>query len=147
MADNQLAGTGHRAQFWLNNAAATPVLTRINQVVSFGLPSSERDEVETTHLDSDAKEYAPGLQDFGEFEVTLNLRPGSDTDLLLEAAAEEGNQRAFKAVLPIRGVLTRNYTGQCFVKSYDKGEITVDGKMEATLSCRATGAVVSAPVV
>lgn len=144
MADNQLAGTGHRAQFWLDNDAATPVLTRINQVTSIGLPSPEREEVDVTHLDSDAREFAPGLVDYGEFEVVVNLRPGSDTDLLLEAAAESQKNKNFKVVLPIRGVLTRDYTGTCFVKSYDRGEVTVDDKMEATVTLRAVGAVTSA---
>lgn len=139
MADNQLAGTGHRAQFWLDNASGT--LTKLGQVVSFGMPSAERDEVETTHLDSDAKEFAPGLVDFGSFEVVLNLRPGSDTDLLLEAAAEDSDNREWRAILPIRGVLTRQYDGDGFVQSYDRGEITADGKMEATLTVRATGAI------
>jgi hypothetical protein len=141
MADNQLAGTGHRAQFWLDND--TNVLTRINHVTSIGLPSAERDEVDVTHLDSDAREYAPGLSDFGEFEIALNLRPGSDTDLLLEEAVEAGDERDFKVVLPIRGTLVREYTGTCFVKAYDRGDVTVDDKMEATLTCRATGAVTS----
>lgn len=145
MADNQLAGTGHRGQFWLDNLSG--VLTRLGQVVSFNLPTAERDEVEITHLDSDAKEYAPGLADFGEFEVVLNFRTGSDTDVLLAEAAASQTVRDFKAVVPIRGVLTTDYLGSAFVKSYERGEVTVDGKLEATVTLRMTGALTSTPTV
>ncbi|HEY8593310.1 MAG TPA: phage tail tube protein [Sphingomicrobium sp.] len=142
MADDQLAGTGHRGQFWLDNASGT--LTRLGQVVSFNIPTAERDEVETTHLDSDAKEFAPGLIDFGTFEVVLNFRPGSDTDELLEDAASDEGVREFKAVVPIRGELAKDYTGTGFVRGYERGDITPDGKMEATVTIRVTGAVTGA---
>lgn len=144
MPDNQLAGTGHRGQFWLGNGASPSVLTRVNQVVSFGIPARMREWIETTHLDSDAKEYAPSLPDFDEFDVVLNFRPGSDTDEMLDDASEDNDPRDFKLVVPVRGVLTKQYEGQGYI-TYDPGEVTVDGKMESTVTVKMTGNLTPAP--
>lgn len=141
MADNQLAGTGHRGQFWLSTDDTVGSLVRMNQVKSFGLPQKLRDFAETTHLDSNAKEYAPVLPDTDEIEVTLNFRPGSDTDLALQAAADDDNPRKMRLIVPIRGVLTRMYTFSGYVTYRPAEEVTVDGVMESTVSLRITGAV------
>lgn len=141
MADDQLAGTGHRAQFWLHDGTA---LTRLNQVKSITLPTSERGEVSTTHLDSDAEESAPTLPDFGEFEVVFNHREGSDTDEALAEAAADPEARAFKIVVPVRGVLTSDYTGEAFLKSYELPELEYDAVQESTATFRMSGALVKA---
>lgn len=142
MADDQLAGTGWAGEFHLDNDAG--VLTELVQVVSFSLPQDEVDQVDISHLKSPnrRREFAPGMIDGGEFQVTLNFRPGSDTDQLLAAAAADtdGSTRSFKAVIPIRGVPTWDISGECLVVGYDRGEITADDKMEATATIRPTGA-------
>ena len=53
------------------------------EVVSFGLPDDQSDEIEVTHLKSPnkRKEFISGLTDGGEVEVSLNYIPGSATDL------------------------------------------------------------------
>lgn len=145
MAETQLAGTGHRSQFWIDTDAG--VLTRLMHVKAITLPTAEREEVETTHLDSNAKEYAPGLVDYGSFEVTLNFRPGSDTDLLLEDMEGDASSRDFLANIAIRGVLTRSYSGVAILTGYDRGEVTADGVMEATATFRISGALTSAVYV
>jgi hypothetical protein len=146
MPETTKASTGAKSQFHLFDGAA---LYKLNQVKSFGLPSPEVEQIESTHLESDAKEFIPGDTDFGEFEVKLNLRPGSTTDLLLEDAAadQSGADLAFRGILAVRGVLTRQYDGNCNVVAYDRGEINRSGVMEATARLRATGAVTSSAYV
>lgn len=138
MAETTKASTGAKSRFSLHDGTS---LYQLVQVKSFGLPSPEREQIESTHLESDAKEYVPGDVDYGEFEVVLNLRPGSDTDTKLEAAALAGDERAFTAELAVRGVLTRDYDGMANVVAYDRGEITRGGVMEATLRLQSTGPV------
>lgn len=142
MAEDTKASTGAKSQFWLHDGSA---LYQLRQVKNFKIPSPELEELECTHLDSDAKEYAPGDTDFGEFDVVLNFRPGSDTDTKLEAALAAQTERAFAAHVAVRKVLTRSYTGNCLVKKIDRGEVNRQGIMEATVTCRATGTVTSAP--
>lgn len=146
MADNQLAGTGHRGQFWLSTDDTVGNLVRMNQVKGFGLPKTLRDFVETTHLDSDAKEYAPTLPDTDEIEVTLNYRPGSDTDLELADAAVDPDPRKIRLIVPIRGVLTRQFTFSGYVTYDPSGDVNVSDVMESTVTIRVTGAItVDAP--
>jgi hypothetical protein len=141
MADNQLAGTGHRGQFWLATDDTVGTLTRMNQVTEFAIPKSVRDFIETTHLDSDAKEYAPTLPDTDEIEIKLNFRPGSDTDIALAAAANDPNQRKIRLYVPIRGTLVRNYTFSGYITYDPTDSVTVGDKMESTVTVRVTGAI------
>lgn len=141
MADTQLAGTGHRGQFWLSTDETTGNLVRMNQVVSFGIPKKLRDFIETTHLDSDAKEYAPTLPDSDEIEVTLNYRPGSDTDNALSAAADDPDPRMIRLMVPIRGVLKKQYDFLGYITYTPSDDVNVGDKMESTVSLRVTGAV------
>jgi hypothetical protein len=108
MAETTKASTGAKSEFWFNDGTA---LYKAVQVKGFGLPSPEVEQLESTNLDSDAKEFVPGDTDFGEFEVKLNLRPGSDTDTKIEAWVAAQVERAFKANIAVRSVLTRSYDG------------------------------------
>jgi hypothetical protein len=141
MADDQLAGIGWGGEFWLDDDAVTPILTELVQVKSFTLPQDEVEQVEISHLKSPGRrrEYAPGMIEGGEFEVVLNFRAGSDTDQLCQTALSAGNTRAFKAIIPERGVPVWDITGDCVVTGYDRGEVNIDDAMEATLTCKITG--------
>lgn len=144
MADTTLASTGAKSEFWLNDGTS---LYRLRQVKNFGLPSPEREQLESTSLESDAKEFVPGDIDYGEFEVVVNLRPGSDTDTKIEAAVTAGVERAFKANLAVRNTLTRSYDGNAIAVAYERGDINRGGVMEATLRLRSTGAVTASAYV
>lgn len=144
MADTQLAGTGWAGEFHLDNASGT--LTELKQVVSFTLPQDEVDQVEITHLKSPnrRREYAPGMIDGGEFEVTLNHRAGSDTDQLLAQALASGTTRSFKAVIPERGAAAWDISGESVVTGYDRGEVNAEDKMESTVTLKISGAITEA---
>jgi hypothetical protein len=144
MSEATKASTGAKSEFWFNDGSA---LYKAVQVKSFGLPSPTVDQLESTNLDSAAKEFVPGDTDFGEFEVKLNLRPGSDTDTKIEAWVAAQVERAFKCNVAVRSVLTRSYDGIAIAVAYDHGEINRGGVMEATLRLRSTGAVTSSAYV
>lgn len=138
--ETQLAGTGWGGEFWLNDGTT---LYELRQVVSFTLPQDETDEVDITHLKSAGRrrEYAEGLIDGGEFEVVLNYRAQSDTALKISAWQAAGGPRAFKAVIPERGVPTEQFTGNVVLRGFDRGEVNAEDKLEATLTLRITGPV------
>jgi hypothetical protein len=145
MADDQLAGTGHRGQVWLSTDQTAANLERINQVKSFSIPRKLREFLETTHLDSDAKEYAPALPDFDEFDIVTNYRPGSDTDLALQDAADDDDPRLMRLMVPVRGVLTRQISFLCYLTYAPADEVEAQTIMESTATVRVTGGITIEP--
>jgi hypothetical protein len=144
MAETQKASTGAKSEFWFNDGSA---LYKAVQVKSFGMPSPEVEQLESTYLESDAKEFVPGDTDFGDFEVKMNFRPGSDTDTKLEAWLAAQVERAFLENVAIRGTLVRSYAGTGILTAIDRGEIARGGVMEVTARIRSTGTVTSGAYV
>lgn len=143
MAETTEASTGYAGEVWLSTDDTTGNLAELIEVVSFSLPSDTAERVETTHLKSPnrRREYTSGMIDGGELEVTLNFRPGTDTDQLIEAALAAGDSRAVRFNIPELGTLAYTYDTTVLVTAYAKGEVTADGKMEATMTMAVTGAV------
>ena len=137
-----LAKTGYGGEFHLHNGTT---LTELVEVVSFTLPNGETETIEATHLKSPnrRREYIAGMIEDGELEVMLNYVPGSATDLLIVTAATSGDTRAFMAVIP-RETADWEIAGNCIVTGYDRGSVEADGKMEATMTVRLTGATTEA---
>lgn len=133
------AKTGWGGEFHLDNASGT--LTELVEVVSFTLPNSETETIDATHLKSPdrRREYISGMIEDGELEIVINYVPGGATDVLLRAAQADGVTRDYMAVIP-RNTANWEVTGSCIVTGYDRGEVIADGKMEATVTIRLTGA-------
>lgn len=149
MAETQKASTGWAGEVFLGTDDTVATLTELVEVVMFALPSDTAERVETTHLKSPnrRREYTVGMIDGGEIEVTLNFRPGSDTDQLIEAAIIEGNLRAARFNVPEVGVLKWQYNTTVQVMSYDKGSVEADGKMEASVTLAVSGDVTGSAYV
>ena len=149
MAEDTEASTGYAGEVFLSTDSTVANLTELVEVVSFSLPSDTAERVETTHLKSPnrRREYTTGMIDPGELEVTLNFRPGTDTDLLIEAALTSGDLRAVRFNIPELGVPKYTYDTTVTVLGYDKGEVTADGKMEATVTLAVSGAVTASAYV
>ena len=135
-----LAGLGWGSEFHIDDAL--DVLTEISEVTSLKPPMHTADTVEATHMKSPSKfrEYIAGLLDGGEADVTMNLVPGSASDILCRAAV--GATRDYKIVIPTTGG-TWEATGQVIVTGYDR-ETPIDDRMTATLNVKFTGAATEA---
>ncbi len=132
MAETQEATVGYMGEVWLYNGTA---LYELNEVRSFQVPGGgTREQVEKTHLKSPGwrRQYLSTFYEDSEFEVTLNSRPMSTTDTLLEDARNDGDERDMLVVLPENGepVAQIALTAKC--TNYARGEVTPDGLMEAT---------------
>ena len=138
MAETQDAALGYGGEFHLGDGVA-PELKELQQVTGFDIPSEgNREQVEKTHLKSPGwrREYLSGFYEDSDFEVTLNSRPLSDTDKLLESANKAGDTRPFKCVLPEDGVPVAQITGTCRCIGYSRGTLSADGVTEATATFR-----------
>lgn len=145
MAETQKASIGWGGEVHLSTDDTDANLEELVQVVSFGLPTNETERVETTHLKSPnrRREYTAGLVDGGEVTVTLNFRPGSDTDQLIEEAQVAGDIRAVRFVVPELGTPAWQYDTTAIVIGYDRGEVSAGEKMEATVTLAISGDVTS----
>lgn len=136
MAETQAATLGYYGEFHLHNGTS---LIELVQVKSFGIPGTgAREQVETTHLKSPGwrRQYVSSFYEDSDFEVVLNSRVLSDTDVLLEDALADGDVRAFLAVIPENGVPVAHISGTCKCVNYDRGEVTPDDVIEATATFR-----------
>jgi hypothetical protein len=136
MAETQEATVGYMGEFHFHDGTA---LYELNQVKSFRVPSGgTREQVETTHLKTQGwrRTYRSTFYEDSDFTVVLNSRPLSTTDMMLEAAAADGDVRAFKAVLPEDGEPVAQIGGTAKCIGYDRGEVTPDGVMQATATFR-----------
>jgi hypothetical protein len=149
MAETQTPSAGWGGEFHLSTDGTEANLEELFHVVSFGLPNDEVEEIETTHLKSPnrRREFIAGMRDGGEVEVVLNYRPGSDTDTMILAALAAGTVRACRFVIPNNGVPAYQVDTSCIVRGYDRGTVEANGKMEATLTLRITGAQTQEAVV
>lgn len=136
MAETQLPSVGYMGAVFLHNGTT---LFELNQVKSFDVPAlGEREQVETTHLKSPAwrRTYVSTFYEDSDFTVTLNFRPLSDTDVLLDDALGDGDIRAMKVVLPENGVPVAQIllTARCI--NYTRGQVAPNDVMEATATFR-----------
>src|SRR6478752_4496230 len=136
MAETQDATLGYGGEFHLYNGSA---LYELVEVKEFDIPSpGAREQVETTHLKSAdwRREYVSSFYEDSDFEVVLNTRLLSDTDVLLADALSDGDDRAFKAVIPENGVAAAQIEGTARCTGYSRGRVTADGVIEATATFR-----------
>jgi hypothetical protein len=70
------------------------------EVKSFNGFDGQAAEVDVTTLCSTAREYIPGLQDFGSFNFDVNLVPNDPFQVAVNAAKASMEKRAFKLTLP-----------------------------------------------
>lgn len=74
-------GTSYTA--YASGGSATPqTMTAVGEVTAVGGFDGQADEIETTHLQSTAKEFLSGLQDFGNVSLKLNLISDTGQDKL-----------------------------------------------------------------
>jgi hypothetical protein len=134
-------GWGGELQLGLDENASS--LTELVEVRSFSLPSDEADEHEVTHLKSPnrRKEFISGLIDAGEVTAQLNYVPGGATDLMLTDAAEDGDTRAVRFIIPDQtGTAVWQVTTSGFVRRYSPDNVEPNAPITATLVLRITGA-------
>lgn len=72
-------------------------LTEIKEIKSFAAFEGSAAEIDVTHLQSDAKEYIMGLQDFGGFNVDVNHLSGDVGQDEARAAKVAGTKKTFLA--------------------------------------------------
>jgi hypothetical protein len=148
VSETQEASIGWGGEFELSTDDTVGNLAELVQVVSFGLPEIEVDQVETTHLKSADrfKEFGDGLADGGEIEIVFNFRPGSDTDEALDDWEDARGKRKVRFGVPLGGTVVKTYTCSATFAGYNRGTVSAGDKLEATLRIKLSGTVTKAAV-
>lgn len=137
------ARIGWGAELQVSSSSSEAGLVEIGEVQSFNVPTDEADEHEVTHLKSPGrrKEFISGLIDGGEISATINYVPGGTSDLLLTDAAENGDTRAVRFIIPDQvGAAAWQITTTGFVKRYSPDTVAANAPITATVVIRITGA-------
>ena len=130
-----IATTGYSATVQLDNAGGS--LTTIGEVITATPFGASVGTVDATHLSSPSgyREHISTLPDMGEGSVSINFDPGSATDVLVRTAIGDRLIRTFKVTYPD----SSSVSCECYVTSWEIGELAPDGKMEATMGVKFTG--------
>lgn len=117
--------------------AATPkTMTKIGNVKDWNGFDGQKSEIDVSNLDSTAKEFIPGLEDFGQLSFNVNVDDTDAGQIALRANKSSNVRTYFKLLLPSGKV--RAFQG--FVKQF--GETGgVDKTVDAPVVVRITGPV------
>lgn len=135
------AVSAQNTEWSISNVAtgASPhVYTRIKEVKTFTADGS-RPEIDVSNLDSTAREYRLGLQDFGTFSLDMNGVLDDPGQILLETALASPDAYEFKVEYPDGTIDT--FDG--LVKSFPRPKGGVDQVLERTAQIRCTGSVIT----
>ncbi|MFN1268442.1 phage tail tube protein [Pseudomonas lundensis] len=96
----------------------------------------QSDEIETTTLASEAKEFTTGLADNGTFSMAGNWKADDEAQTVLRTARDDGEPRAFQTVF--KDGTASDFLGLVTQFTWDAAP---NGTVNGTFNVRITGAV------
>lgn len=126
---------------WTAGGTATPVQwTKIRNLITFKGFDGQAAELDATDLDSTAKEFLIGLQDWGNLQFDINRDYADAGQQALDASKRSASKQQYKLTLP--NGRTRTFAAYCKSSPLEGG---VDKLVQATsVTLRITGDVTDA---
>lgn len=124
-------------------AGSTVVYSDLEEVTDIQLSGVNISTIDTTHLQSTAKEFIPGLKDNGTLNITCNYINGGVQHLLWDDANKQLTS-PYKIIMNGVGTttpITISFSG--FVTKYELSS-KVDDKVTLQLSLKVTGDIIIA---
>lgn len=135
-ASSAIESQGFKLQIAQYPASSPSAYTDVGEITAFQGLDGQASEIDTTHLQSTAKEFLMGLQDWGGFNVDTNyLSSDSGQDLMRAAKASRAIQN-FKVILSDLNYFT--FRGFVLAAPIQGG---VDAKVAGNFSVRISGDV------
>ena len=127
-------------RLYIGEASDLKIADKLGNISSIGDIGGEAEEIDTTTIDSTAKEFELGFEDNGSLEVTQNI---TDNEYTKMNTWKNSNKTVYW------GLSTHNKNGdqilglkgQGIVKSVKLTGISVGGLLQAVTSIRVTGAI------
>lgn len=127
-----------KTALYLGSGTGSPeTFTKVGGITSVGAPESSRSEIDSTDLDSDAKEFMPGLIDYGSITFQMDYEPDLDIQQEIEDLCASGETRNWY-ILYSDGTTKKAFSA--FGKSFNPAAGT-DSKVTGPLTLRITGPV------
>lgn len=127
-------------RLYIGETSELKMADKLGNISSIGDIGGEAEEIDTTTIDSTAKEFELGFEDNGSLEVTQNI---TDNEYTKMNTWKNSNKTVYwglsthnKAGEQILGL-----KGQGIVKSVKLTGISVGGLLQAVTSIRVTGAI------
>jgi hypothetical protein len=132
-----LAKIAYGSKLEVETAPGSGSFTEIAEIKSVSKPNASVEDVDVTHMSSPglAKEFIPGLTDFGEISFDVNWVPGSATDQFLEAWRASGLTRAARVTYP--GNVKDTFPA--YIKGYEAGASAPGDVLAGSLSLKVAG--------
>ena len=114
----------------------------IEEVTNISGPDGTANTIDVTHLRSTAKEYLPGLGDFGQIQMTCNYVGQPQQIALLTMFQTNADPEEFRLYLPVNSQLTSfdRFTFDASVTQWQLGAV-VDDKQTLSITLKVTGTV------
>lgn len=89
---------GSQLYFIADNDSGAPTVYVVTCATNFGGLTSPREQIETTCLESDTREYVAGLGTPGQFNVTVNFDPANASHIKLYELWKDGAENTTFAI-------------------------------------------------
>lgn len=136
MSSNALVSQGMTLA--IGSAASPTIYTNITEVKSITGPSGNATVIDTTDLNSTAKEKRLGLKDQGQISFDWNYIPTDASHALVKAAFDSGAQTQFRLTFTDTA-LTKWYFS-AFVNGFSMSN-AVDGVVSGSVTLELTGSI------
>lgn len=123
-------------KFEIGEGTSPITYTEVKEVVSFSGFDGQAAEIDVTHLQSAAKEFLMGLQDFGTFQIDVNHLPDDAGQVEMRVAKGDRDIRTFRVTFSDAN--TAVFRGFVLSNSISGG---VDDKVNGSFSIRISGDV------
>lgn len=128
---------GHGTTLHYDATTTADPTNAVGEVVSIGGPNLSRPMIESTNMDSTAREFiSGGFYDVGTIDVEIQYNPGTTAQDAMTTALTAGTQHAFK----ITWSDTSKAVFEGFVESFSV-TAEMEDRLTASMSIRTTGAV------
>jgi hypothetical protein len=122
--------------FRIGNEDSPLTYTEVKEVTSFTGFDGQAAEIDVTHLQSTAKEFLMGLQDFGTFSIECNYLPADSGQDKMRAAKTSREIQDFR--VEFSDASTATFQGYVTSAPVSGG---VDAKVDGSFAIRITGTV------
>jgi len=136
---NAIETQGFLFQIASNPGTSPSNYTPVGEITSFSFFDGSAAEIDVTHLQSAAKEWIMGLQDFGTGTLECNHLPDDTGQDLMRAAKASRDIQDFKITLSDTTIYT--FRGYVLSNPISGG---VDAKVDGTFNIRISGDVTEA---
>lgn len=125
----------------IESSAGSGTFTEIDEITNVTPPNASVNQVEVTHMKSPgrAREFKPGLTDYGSVTCEMNWIPSSASDTFLLAWRADGTTRSMRLTYPDG----ETDTFPASFEGYETGA-QIGEKLSATLTVKVAGDVVRA---